>query len=95
MAVEAPCIGTPPAIDTLVALPLFLPEGPGVDVREFGFDFDLDFGTPRSDTNIPAADGGTLGVCAGGGVAVFAGCALLGPALAFDDVDVPDFLPIK
>lgn len=58
-AVEAPCMGVPPAIEILVAafLPLL---GPGVEVREAGFD--LGFGLPRSETNVPWADGGGFGV---------------------------------
>lgn len=86
-------MGTPPAMDILVALPLlFLPDGPGVDVREFGFDFGLGFGRPRSDTSVPVADGGTLEDCVGGGVADLIGGALLGPALMLEGVELPDFL---
>ena len=52
-------------------------EGPGVDVRETGLDFGLGLGRPRSETRVPAADGGGLDGW-GGGVAALAG------------VDVPD-----
>lgn len=98
-AVEAPCMGTPPAMDILVALPplwWFLPDGPGVEVLEFGFDLALDLGRPRSDTRVPVAEGGALEDCVGGGVAVLTGGALLGPALAaLDGVDVPDLLATR
>lgn len=85
-AVEAPCMGTPPAMDTLVVLPLFLEDGPGVDARDVGFDFELGLRRPRSDTNEPVADGGSFEGW-GGGVADFIGGALLGPPV-FADVDV-------
>lgn len=42
MAVEAPAMGIPPEMDTLV----LLAEGFGVEVRETGFDFDLGFEGP-------------------------------------------------
>ena len=56
-AVEAPCMGVPPAMEIFVAafLPLL---GPGVEVRETGLD--LGFGLPRSETNVPWADGGAF-----------------------------------
>lgn len=59
-AVEAPCMGVPPAMEILVALFLPLLLGPGVEVRETGFDFG--FGLPRSEINVPWADGGSFGV---------------------------------
>jgi hypothetical protein len=42
MAVEAPAMGIPPEMDTLV----LLAEGFGVEVRETGFDFGLGFEGP-------------------------------------------------
>jgi len=52
-------MATPPAMDTFVVLlPLFLLFGPGVDDLEAGVDFDFDLGNPRSDTSVPAAEGG-------------------------------------
>lgn len=92
-AVEAPCMGTPPAIEILVVLPLlFRPNGPGVDARELGFDLGFGFGIPRSDTSVPVADGGALEEWVGG-VADLIGGALLGPALMLEGVELPDFLP--
>lgn len=91
-AVEAPCIGVPPAMEIFVVA--FLPlEGPGVEVRETGLDLGL--GLPRSETKVPWADGGGFGVgcfcavgfgCGGGG-------GLLGPpACSFDGVVALDDL---
>lgn len=90
-AVEAPCIGVPPVMDILVVD--CLGPGPGVDDREAGFELgrelglDLDFGARRSETRLPAADGGALG---GGGVADLGGGPLDGPSLACAGVEVPD-----
>ena len=60
-AVEAPCIGVPPAMDTLADGVFDLELGPGVDVRETGLDLGFDFGgASKSETRLPAADGGGL-----------------------------------
>jgi hypothetical protein len=93
-AVDAPCIGVPPAIEILVAA--VLDPGPGVEDRETGlepgleFGLDLDFGTPRSETRVPAAEGGGLD---GGGVADFDGGGV-GPSAGCEGVDVPDLAGI-
>jgi hypothetical protein len=90
-AVEAPCMGVPPVMEILVAEGLG--PGPGVDDREAGFELglelglDLDFGASKSETRLPAADGGALD---GGGVADFGGGAFVGPSLGCDGVEVPD-----
>jgi len=91
-AVEAPCMGVPPVMEILVGGGLG--PGPGVDEREAGVELgrelglDLDFGARRSDTRLPAAEGGALD---GGGVAGFGGGALVGPSLlGCEGVDVPD-----
>ncbi len=80
-------MGTPPVMDIFVVLPLFRELGPGVDVREVGFDFGL--GRPSSETKVPAAEGGGFDGW-GGGVADFATGALLVPLLLFDGVEAPD-----
>lgn len=50
-AVEAPCMGVPPAMEIFVVV-VFLPLiGPGVEVRETGLDLGL--GLPRSETKVP------------------------------------------
>lgn len=67
-AVEAPCIGVPPAMVILVFNAFEL--GPGVDDLEEGFEFglDLDLGTGRrSETNVPATLGCVLDHCCGCG----------------------------
>ena len=70
-------MGVPPVMLILVVVALGL--GPGVDEREVGVDEgrelgrDLDFGASRSETKLPAAEGGALD---GGGVG-----ALEGPSL--------------
>jgi hypothetical protein len=51
--------------------------GPGVDDREVGVDLGLDFGARRSETRLPAAEGGAL---TGGGVADLVGGVLDGPS---------------
>lgn len=61
-AVEAPCMGTPPVMVILVVFALFLEEGPGVEVLEFGFDRGFDLGRPSSEIKVPpAAEGGSFG----------------------------------
>ena len=83
----------PPDIDILADEPWFLEPGPGVEVRDTGFDFGFGLGRPRSETRVPAADGGgfegpRLG---GGGVDVCTGGGgLLGPPLACTGVEVSD-----
>lgn len=60
-AVEAPCMGVPPAMEIFVGVFLLLVlVGPGVEVRETGLDcvLGLGFGLPRSETSVPWADGG-------------------------------------
>lgn len=67
--------------------------GPGVDDREAGFELglelglDLDFGASKSETRLPAAEGGAF---EGVGVAAFGGGPLLGPSFACEGVEVPD-----
>lgn len=86
-AVEAPCMGIPPAMETLVVVPEFLELGFGVDVRDTGFDLGLGFGRPSSDTSVPAADGR-----GGGGVADLGGGGFVGPWSLPAGVDEPDLL---
>jgi hypothetical protein len=54
-AVEAPCIGVPPVIFTLVCF------GAGDEVRDVGLLLGFLVGL-RSDISVPAADGGARGV---------------------------------
>lgn len=88
-APEAPCIGVPPVMDTFVLGALLLDEaGPGVELREVGFEVDFCLGASRSETREPAADGGGLVVFWGGGVDVF-GVAVLEGTLLLEAVDPP------
>lgn len=88
-APEAPCIGVPPVMDTFVLAALFLDEaGPGVELRDVGFDEFFCLGARRSETREPAADGGGLLAFWGGGVDVL-GVAALEGALLLEAVDAP------
>jgi hypothetical protein len=78
-------------MDILVAAGLG--PGPGVDDREVGFELglefglDFDFGASKSETRLPAAEGGAF---EGGGVADLGGGALVRPSFACEGVEVPD-----
>lgn len=83
-APEAPCMGVPPVIDTLVLGALFFEEeGPGVEEREVGFDVGLGFGARRSEIREPAAEGGVLLDFWLGGVDIF-GVDVLEGCVLFD-----------
>lgn len=75
-------------MDTFVLAAFFLEEGPGVELREAGFDEGFCLDAKRSETREPAADGGCLLVFGGGGVDVL-GVAVLEGALLLEAVDVP------
>lgn len=81
MAVEAPAMGVPPAIETFV----FPPDGFGAEVRETGLDFALALDGP-SDMRYPAevcccfgGGGAATGFGLGFGVLDRETSALLGP----------------
>lgn len=84
-AVEAPCMGVPPAMEILVVV--FLAPGPGVDDLELGLEFglDLDLGTgSRSETKVPAAldcGFGCVCCCDGGFDGPWSWCGVEAPDL--------------
>lgn len=67
---------------------LFDAAGPGVELRDVGFDVGFCLGASMSETREPAADGGGLLVFWGGGVDVF-GVAVLEGTLLLEAVDPP------
>jgi hypothetical protein len=94
-------MGVPPVMEILVTCPLFLEEeegeGPGVELREVGFDvgFCFCFGARRSETSEPAADGGCLLYLGwdAGGAEIFGVDALDGTLLP-EGVGAPDLAPV-
>ncbi|KUI60727.1 hypothetical protein VP1G_11228 [Cytospora mali] len=93
-AVEAPCMGVPPVMEILVVWPVPLDDGPGVELREVGFDLGFCFGARRSETSEPAADGGALfDFCwCDGGVEIL-GVDVLDGTLLDEGVGPPDRPP--